>query len=109
MFGMSRRQIIYAALGIAIAIPVFAFLPPMEMTWRILIAIMVAAPIFACGFIKVFGIPLEKFVFTCMIPTLRNPTRKYKTSNTLYKELDKEIDEEAPKRIKHSRQYKAYE
>lgn len=79
---LSVRQLVCVAIGAVIAIPLFMLVPgPIEI--RIVLAIFLAAPAFIAGFLKLYGMPAEKFFLKVLVPNLTNPTsRKYKTKNT---------------------------
>lgn len=55
------RQIIWITIGTVLAMPAF-FLMPGEITVRILIATLIAAPLIMCGWVKVQGMYLDRYL-----------------------------------------------
>ena len=55
------RQIIWITIGTVLAMPTF-FLMPGEITVRILIATLIAAPLIMCGWVKVQGMYLDRYL-----------------------------------------------
>lgn len=94
------RQIVCLCISAAYAVPLFMILGwfGLSMTTRATIAILLAAPGIACGYVKLYGMPLEKFFVSCVLPQLLFPTkRKYVTENTL-DYLTRDDKKEAPKK-----------
>lgn len=80
-----KRQLV--CLGIATVLGWPVFLAIKDKGWDMtisctIIALVVAFPL-ACGWVKMYGLPLEVFLLTCIVPMLFSPTkRKYKTVNS---------------------------
>lgn len=78
---LSLRQLIGIAVGVVLAVPVLLFLP-IDMTFRIILAILVAAPGIACGFLRFYEMPCEVFFLKVFIPFyFGNVHRKYITES----------------------------
>lgn len=86
---LSLRQLIFTGAGVAIGFPVFALMKG-SVEIRLAVAVILAAPFFMCGFLKLFGMNAEVFLMKVMLPYFLNPrARKYETENTMdYLTLD---------------------
>lgn len=62
------RQIVWITIGTVLAVPVFFFMPG-EINVRILAATLIAAPLFMCGWVKVQGMYLDKYLKIIFIYT----------------------------------------
>ena len=63
------RQIIWISIGTVLAMPAF-FLMPGEITVRILIATLIAAPLIMCGWVKVQGMYLDRYLMIIFVYSL---------------------------------------
>ena len=63
------RQIIWITIGTVLAMPTF-FLMPGEITVRILIATLIAAPLIMCGWVKVQGMYLDRYLMIIFVYSL---------------------------------------
>ena len=63
------RQIIWITIGTVLAMPAF-FLMPGEITVRILIATLIAAPLIMCGWVKVQGMYLDRYLMIIFVYSL---------------------------------------
>lgn len=77
------RQLICFILGCIVAYVVYTLMSKINLSEDAMpIAMVSCAPVLAFGWIKPYGMPLEKFLQTALISTLLAPTeRKYKTKN----------------------------
>ena len=74
---MSLRQLIGITIGCVCALPVVLYLP-VDITLRIIIAVIIALPGLACGFLKMYEMPCEVFFLKVFIPFyFNNKPRKY--------------------------------
>ena len=64
---MSLRQLIGVGIGALCAVPVLLYLP-IDITIRIIVAILVAAPGIACGFLRFYDMPCEVFFIKVFLP-----------------------------------------
>lgn len=93
----SKRQIICLGIAAAYAVPLFFAMSGLEITTRATIAVLAAAPAIACGYVKLYGLPLEQFFIRCILKQMLVPMkRKYKTVN----EYDYLLDEPETKEKK---------
>ena len=78
------RQTIFFVAGCAFAIPTFNIVYHIStMDVAAFMCMIVATPFLAFGWVKVYGMPLEKFIKTAFISNVLSPKhRKYKTENT---------------------------
>ncbi len=98
IWGMTARQIICAALAILICVPLYfwggKFIPEDIIAWAV---ILIAMPLFATGFIKINGLPMEKFAVAAFKFFVSPSKRTYKTNNA-FREWNKKGEEaEKPK------------
>ena len=63
------RQIIWITIGTVLVMPAF-FLMPGEITVRILIATLIAAPLIMCGWVKVQGMYLDRYLMIIFVYSL---------------------------------------
>lgn len=91
---LDRRQLICVAIGCAYSIPIGRVIPlPTELsgsgsmndiTARIALIVLLMSPAIACGWVKMYGMPLEVFVIHCILPILTRPaTRLYRTETVM--------------------------
>ena len=82
---LDKRQVICVSIAIAYTFPIimgWGFLADIEITTRLLIAMIAAAPAIVCGWVKVYGIPVDKFFFQTILPMYLSPMkRKYVTKD----------------------------
>lgn len=95
--GLNARQLISTILALAICVPLYfygkKYLPEDVMAWAI---ILIAFPLAGIGFVKVNGLPMEKFavaIFKWFVPPGK---RKYKTSNVFRQNNDEAKKMEQP-------------
>lgn len=81
----TKRQLICVGIAAAYGVPVFLLLKNVgvQVILSIVIAIILMAPAIACGWVSLFGVPLEKFMLHIAKTMLLTPgKRKYQTENT---------------------------
>ena len=103
------RQIVCLCISAAYAIPIFMLLGwlGLGMTTQATVAILMAAPGIACGYVKMHGMPLEKFFVSCVLRQLLFPAkRKYVTENTLDYIVQDQKEENAQPKKKLTRKQK---
>lgn len=98
MFGLSARQLICTIIALLICVPLYffgrSFINEELLSWTI---ILIAGPVFAIGFIKYNGMPMEKFAVAIFKYLFLYPTkRKYKTENAFRIWDEKARSEEKP-------------
>ena len=78
-----KRQLVVLVIAVLVGVPLFMLLGPVPLQAKLIIILIVCLPILLCGWVKMFGMPLEVFVMKFIIPTLFSPRKKvYMTDNT---------------------------
>ncbi len=91
----SVRQIVCLAIACAYGVPLF-FILPIATGPKILIVMVLMAPVIACGWVRPFGIPLEVFAAKAFKSWLSPVKRKYQTKNRYEYLLDMEYNQDVP-------------
>ena len=101
LFGIvTVRQIICLTIGAALALPLIFLLPVEDITTKVMIGMIPLIPMILLGWLKVYGMTLEKFLWQAMRSLVLTPSeRKYKTQSTI-DFLTLPIDEDKKKKIK---------
>ena len=99
---LSLRQLIGVGIGALCAVPVMLFLP-IDMTIRIIIAVLVAAPGLACGFIRLYQMPCEVFFLKIFLPFYFGNTHRKYINESEYDSLAKPF---TGKPVKNRKAYK---
>lgn len=102
LFGLSGRQITFACAGIGTGL-IIALLIPGETTVKVIAGAVCGIPILLCGFVKVFGLTLDRFIKQMSKSMFDSPVRRYE-SETAFAYMDSKIRE--IKKVK--RAYKGY-
>lgn len=80
---LNKRQVVCLLIGGAYSIPAFFAMDGLEITLKVTIMTILMTPAIACGWIKMYGMPLEKFFKKCIFPMFLSPRkRKYITKDT---------------------------
>ena len=89
----NKRQLICSAIALSYGFPVIMYARGLELNTRMTLATILMLPVLACGWIRVYGIPLERFALLVIVNHLLTPTRRmYATENTLdYVRKDKVV------------------
>lgn len=83
MLGLTTRQVVLGAPGVALAVGVFFLTKDSLGSSALFIAMIAALPFLLFAAFKPLGMPLEVFIKTSMLPLLLAPAnRRYKTENT---------------------------
>ena len=69
------RQLLWMTAGTVLALPALILLPG-DITARILIATIIASPLFMCGWIKIQGMYFDSFLKVVFIYTFLRPKRR---------------------------------
>ena len=69
------RQLLWMTAGTVLALPALMLLPG-DITARILIATIIASPLFMCGWIKIQGMYFDSFLKVVFIYTFLRPKRR---------------------------------
>lgn len=99
MFGLTARQLICTVLALAICVPLYYFgkkyggMTDDTLSW---IVILIALPLLAIGFIKVQGLPMEKYFIVCLKFFFFPTKRKYQIDNVYRDIQNRAVKEEVP-------------
>ena len=90
---LNKRELICAAIALTYGFPVIMYARGLELNTRMTLATILMLPVLACGWIRVYGMPLERFALLVIVNHLLTPTRRmYATENTLdYVRKDKVV------------------
>ena len=107
----SARQLVCMGIACVLGIPLALLLlkeMKIDMTIALLIIIVVMGFPIACGYVKLYGMYFDVFLFKCVIPMYLSPSkRKYKTVNTFeYFDPEKEKNNKNTKSKKLTKQEK---
>ncbi len=85
LFGVvTVRQIICLTIGAVFALPLIFFLPIEDISIRVMIGMIPLIPMILIGWLKVYGMQLEKFLLQAMRSLVLTPSeRKYKIQSTV--------------------------
>lgn len=98
MLGLTTRQIVIGAPGVALAVGVFFLAKGTIGDSALFVALLTALPFLAFAAFKPLGMNLETFIQTAMLPMFLAPAnRRYKTENTYSHVLKPEPRLQAPK------------
>lgn len=87
---LSKRQVACLAIGLSYGLPLFFAMKNVDMNLRATICTILMMPPIACGWIKMYGMPLEVFIFKCVIPLLTKPNKRKYMTEDIYGFEDKE-------------------
>lgn len=91
-----KRQLIVLTISIFTGVPLFLLMGSLPLQFKLLVSIIVVLPILLCGWVKMFGMPLEVFVFKFIIPTIFNPRKKIYITENYYEKLFTEQGQPSP-------------
>ena len=105
MFGLNARQLICTILALAICVPLYFFgrkyITDDTLSWLI---ILIASPLLSVGYLKLNGMPMEKFAIAFAKFNILYPMkRKYKSKNAFRTWQNQAIKEDLPKTNKERR------
>lgn len=89
------RQIICIGIAASYGIPFVMSATAIELTTRITIAVIIMMPVILCGWIKIYGMPFEKFITHMLINRFLTPEKRYYKSECKMGFLD--TDKTIPK------------
>lgn len=99
MFGLTARQLFCTVLALAICVPLYYFgkkyggMTDDTLSW---IVILIALPLLAIGFIKVQGLPMEKYFIVCLKFFFFSTKKKYQIDNVYRDIQNRAVKEEVP-------------
>lgn len=86
-----KRQLIVILIAIVVGTPVVLLLGSLPLQFKLIVAVIITIPIILCGWVKVFGMPLEVFFLKFVLPNILSPrTKKYMTENNFEEFLAEE-------------------
>lgn len=91
-----KRQIVVLAAAIFTGVPIFLLLGSLPLQFKLIVSLIVVLPILLCGWVKMFGMPLEVFVFKFILPTIFNPRKKIYITENYYEKLFIEEGQPSP-------------
>lgn len=85
-----RRQLICVGIAALYGIPIFSMLNKYEvdLTTNISICVFLMAPAIACGWVKMYGVPLEQFILKSIIPMYASPNKRTYKSKDIVDDVD---------------------
>ena len=80
----NKRQLICSAVALSYGFPVIMYAKALDLNTRMTLATLLMLPVLACGWIRVYGMPLERFALLVIKNHVLTPARRaYATENTL--------------------------
>lgn len=79
-----KKQLLCVAISLVYGGPFLLYAKSIPIETRATIALLLMAPVLACGWIRLYDMPFEVFVKHMIVTQVLTPVkRKYKTKNTL--------------------------
>ena len=91
-----KRQLVVLIIAVLVGVPLFMLLGPVPLQAKLIIILIVCLPILLCGWVKMFGMPLEVFVMKFIIPTLFSPRKKVYMTDNAYERMFTELGKQNP-------------
>ena len=91
-----KRQIVVLAISIFTGVPIFLLLGELPLQFKLIVSLIVVLPVLLCGWVKMFGMPLEVFVFKFILPTIFSPRKKIYITENFYETLFTEKGQPSP-------------
>lgn len=80
----NKRQLICLAIAFSYGFPIVMYAKALSLNTRMTLATLLMLPVLACGWIKAYGMPLERFALLVLRNHVLTPARRpYATENTL--------------------------
>ena len=80
----NKRQLICLAAALSYGFPLIMYAGALGLNTRMTLAMFLMLPVLACGWIKAYGMPLERFALLIIVNHMLTPTRRaYVTDNTM--------------------------
>lgn len=110
VFIFSARQIccIGISLGYSIPIAIFCLNIGIDIVNSIFIAALFALPVASCGFVKVYGAPLEQVLIQVIRDNVLSPRKRIYKTVTDYEDMGIERRKITKKKIKRYKKVKAH-
>ena len=82
-----KRQWVIILLALAVAVPLLFLLGSIPMQVKLIIILIPVLPIILTGWVKVFGMPLEVFVWRFVLPNILYPRKKVYITENAYESV----------------------
>lgn len=83
VYGLDKRQLVCTTIALSYGLPFMRFATALEITDRIAVAIILMMPVLACGWLNMYGLPMERFLWHIIVHHIMTPkNRIYKTENS---------------------------
>ncbi len=104
---ITTRQLILLIIGLIIAVPVVILVPIENLTIRMIIGTLIMGPFIACGWVTIYGMKLEKYLWQIIKSSFFMPkNRKYKPESTVdFLPAPKRRNTSVKKKITRTREY----
>ena len=80
----NKRQLICTAIALSYGLPLIMYARALDLNTRMTLATVLMLPVLACGWVKVYGMPLERFAVIILVNHVLTPTRRaYATKSTM--------------------------
>ncbi len=111
VYGLDKRQLICTALALSYGIPFIRTASFLELSDRIAVAVILMLPVIACGWIKLYGMPFERFMLHIIVHHVLTPrTRMYRTEISIASEElpEKNVNKDRKKKKQHKKEVRKY-
>ena len=106
----TKRQLICIVIGLAYGVPLFFIFGStgMDIVLRVLIPVILMTPTIACGWVNLYGMPLEKFMVHIIKTVFFRPKRRLYQIENVYLMIDKDVNgediDDIPKKVKFTKE-----
>ena len=109
LFGIvTARQAIILAVGLMYSVPIAVFVPAKDITARIVIGAICIAPAILIGWIKVYGMRLDQFIWEIIKTLILTPKKRKFVVEPAENSLDFKTGTTQTAKIKTSPDYPAH-
>lgn len=110
VFVFSARQICCIGISLSYSIPIalLCLHVGIDIVNSIFIAALFAVPVAACGFVKVYGAPLEQILIQVIRDNILSPRKRVYKTITDYEDMGIERGKRTNKKVKRYKKIKAY-
>ena len=72
----NKRQLICTAIALSYGFPIVMYAGALDLNTRMTLATVLMLPVLACGWVKVYGMPLERFAVIILVNHVLTPQRR---------------------------------
>ncbi len=111
VYGLDKRQLICTAIALSYGIPFIRTATFLDFGDRMAAAVILILPVIACGWIKLYGMPFERFMLHIIVHHVLTPrTRIYKTgTGTASEDIpERPVKKDRRKRKQHKKEVRKY-